>query len=553
MPSFPDAEQPAADADVELLRRLASGDRDALDALYRRHEEYGRRVATAVSGGDPVVADDLLAEAFAAVFRRAASNAPILNFRAYLSACIRNAHFAHLRERARSVPASDEPWLFDSALNDPYLVDGIAAEHAAAALAALPAGWRELLWRVEVEGRSNAELATLMDKSHTAVSSMTHRAREALRRAFLDRHVPEASASACHRTRQQLSRYVRNELSDRAAGRVRSHVSECAECASVLQDLESINRRIGAALWPVLLVGAGPTLPGLLPLVGTSPSTPSTDASSAASGSTTASSSAGPLGALAGASPVAVAGVGIAAAVVIAAGAVGLKLTGTDESGPAAERPAASAPGAADARDPLAPPAAEPPAGPLTRPAGQSSGAKADRSEKDEEEQEQEDRPRSPAPTGTATSTPPPTYDASISSVDKSDVSGQSQSLTFNPQMNTTGPRSGLVLELDITIDSLDDDPTTEPFLWLFAVDQVSGSGWTCRAPNGENVALYVFEPDTTLTCAYEFSGENNPPPLNWDLLLQDADGQVDGVTGSVRASVVGKDDSNAGNNEETF
>ena len=191
-----------------------------IDELYRRHEDYARRVATAVSGGDPVVADDLMAEAFAAVFRRAGSNAPILNFRAYLGACIRNAYLAHRRDGARSVPASDQPWVFDDAVDDPDLVDSIAAEHAIAALAALPAGWRELLWRVEVEGRTNAELAALMGKSHTAVSSMMHRAREGLRRAFLDRHVPTSDASACRWTRQQLSRYVRSELSDRAAGRV---------------------------------------------------------------------------------------------------------------------------------------------------------------------------------------------------------------------------------------------------------------------------------------------------------------------------------------------
>jgi len=554
MSSSPDAPHAAADADAGLLRQLASGDRDALDALYRRHEEYARRVATAVSGGDAVVADDLMAEAFAAVFRRAASNDPIANFRAYLGACIRNAHLAHRRDGSRSTPASHQPWLFDAAVDEPELVDGIAAEHAIAALAALPAGWRELLWRVEVEGRSNAELADLMGKSHSAVSSMTHRAREGLRRAFLDRHVPATRASACRWTRQHLSRYVRSELSDRAAGRVRSHVSECATCARVLRDLESLNRRIGASMWPVVLVAAGPTLP-VLPNSGAS-STPSADASTPSSVSPPAPP-AGPLAALAGASPITIVTVvGVAASVVLAAGAVAMKLTGPDANS-ANHRPVAAAPGrAADAPDALGPAAEEPPAHPLTHAAGPLADAAADRSEKDDEdvedekedEEEDQERPRNPAPTATTTSAPPRTYDASIASVDASDVSGQAQSLTFSVQMNSSGPRTGVVVELAITIEGSD---TTD---WRYAVDNVSGSGWTCRAPNGEeNLDLYVFDPGTTLTCSYEFSDESGPPPLVWDLLIDDADGQVDGATGSAQVSVAGGDDPNGGNDTATF
>ncbi len=560
MSSLPDDEAAAADADAGLLHRLASGDRDALDELFRRHEKHARHVATAVAGGDLVVADDLIADAFAAVFRRAASNAPILNFRAYLSACIRNAHLAHLRERSRSSPASDQPWLFDAAVDDAHLADGIAAEHAIAALATLPAGWRELLWRVEVEGRSNAELATLMGKSHTAVSSMTHRARGALRRAFLDRHVPDPGASGCRWTREHLSRYVRNELSDRAAGRVQSHVAECATCASVLQDLESLNRRIGASLWPVVLVGAGPTL-SVVPNPDGSASTPSADASPASSASPPVPPPAGSLAALAATSPTTIATVvGIAAVVVFAATAVAMKLTGADEAGdPSDRRPVAAVPGAAaDALGQPAPSDADPPAGPLTRPAGPSSVVKAESSEDEEEEEEEEeeekneDRPRRPAPAATTTSTPPPTYDASIGSIDASNVSGQSQSVTFNVQMNSAGPRAGLVLVLAITIDSTDSNPSDDP-VWRFAVEQVSGSGWRCRAPDGEDVTVYVYDPGTTLTCSYEFPDDNDPPPLEWDLLIEDPDGQVDAVTGSAQISVAGKTDPNAGNDTATF
>jgi RNA polymerase sigma factor (sigma-70 family) len=535
MSSLPDAEHAATDADAGLLLRLAAGDREAIDELYRRHEEYARRVATAVSGGDPVVADDLMAEAFAAVFRRAGSNAPILNFRAYLGACIRNAYLAHRRDGARSVPASDQPWVFDNAVDAPDLVDGVAAEHAIAALAALPAGWRELLWRVEVEGRTNAELAALMGKSHTAVSSMTHRAREGLRRAFLDRHVPTSDASACRWTRQQLSKYVRSELSDRGAGRVRTHVSECAKCAGVLQDLESVNRRIGLALWPVLLVGAGPTLPILAGVDGSSSTTPP-DASS------------GPLSALTGASPTVIATVvATVAAAVVAAGALAMNLVGT-ESEPGDKRPAAVAPGAASGLD-VPPPANKPPGGPIGRPGAALPATVADEKANKEaaDEEEDEDSTEPPPRPAPPTPTPPPLYDASIGSVDKSSVSpgdtAFQQSLTFVAQMNATGPRTGVVLDLAISFDQ------------QISVEQFSGSGWDCRIqPNGENLEdylgdAYVFDPGTGFTCSYEFPDENAPPPLHWDVEFAEADG----VTGSAEVSVVGKNDPATGNNEESF
>ena len=535
MSSHPDAENAAADADAGLLRRLAAGDREAIDELYRRHEEYARRVATAVAGGDPVVADDLVAEAFAAVFRRPGSIAPILNFRAYLGACIRNAYLAHRRDGARSVPASDQPWVFDNAVDDPHLVDDIAAEHAIAALAALPAVWRELLWRVEVEGRTNAELAVLMGKSRTAVSSMTHRAREALRRAFLDRHVPTSDASACRWTRQQLSRYVRSELSDRAAGRVRAHVSDCAECANVLQDLESVNRRIGVALWPVLLVGgAGPTLPILTGADGSSSTPP--DASS------------GPLSALTGASPTVIATVvATVATAVIAAGAFAMNLVGP-ASDPGDKRPAAVAPGAAGGLD-APPPANKPPGGPIGRPVAALPLAveQANKEEADAEEEQEKDSAEGPPRPAPATPLPPPIYDASIGPVDKSSVSAGDtafqQSLTFNAQMNATRPRTGVVLDLAINFDQ------------QISVEQFSGSGWACRIqPNGENLEdylgdAYVFDPGTEFTCSYEFRDDNAPPPLHWDVEVA----EVDGVTGSAEVSVAGKNDPTTGNNEETF
>jgi hypothetical protein len=262
--------------------------------------------------------------------------------------------------------------------------------------------------------------------------------------------------------------------------------------------------------------------------------------------------SSGPLAAFTSASPTALATVGaIAAAVVVAAGAFAMDLVGSDDAGSSGKRPASTAPGPAEGLDAPGAPPGEPPTGQLPSPAlglpMAAANERANKRDPDEEENEEEDEDSSDSPPS-PTPTPPPTYDARIGSVDKSDVSGQNQSLTLVVGLNSAGPRTGVVLDLAITIDSTD---STD---WRFAVDDVAGSGWTCRAPNGdENLDIYVFDPGTTLTCSYEFSDHNSPPPLSWQLLLEDGDGQIDGVTGSVRVSVVGQDDPQPGNDTATF
>jgi DNA-directed RNA polymerase specialized sigma24 family protein len=56
----------------------------------------------------------------------------------------------------------------------------------AAAWASLPSRWRHVLWLIEVDQYSPAELAPSMAISANAVSSLATRARRALRTAYVD-------------------------------------------------------------------------------------------------------------------------------------------------------------------------------------------------------------------------------------------------------------------------------------------------------------------------------------------------------------------------------
>lgn len=244
------------DRDQELLDRVRAGDGAAFGELYDEHAGAARRLASFLAGPDG--ADDLVAESFARILDLlGAGGGPTSNFRAYLYTAIRNRYRDNLRT-SHERPASDAPWLLDS--HEPSaeeLVPGIDANGAVAALTSLPGTWQQVLWYLEVEGRKPAEVADLLAMSPVAVSSLAYRAREGLRRAYLDQHLVGASVpEQCRWTRDRLSQYVRDDLSSRASAKVGEHLAGCAGCSAAFAELETLNKKLAALLVPVVLVGA---------------------------------------------------------------------------------------------------------------------------------------------------------------------------------------------------------------------------------------------------------------------------------------------------------
>lgn len=251
--SAPDSDD--ANNEEILLARVRSGDAAAFELLYVEHVESARRLGAILAG--PEGAEDLVSESFARILDALRSGAgPTTSFSAYLHTTIRNRYRDTLRS-TRERPASDQPWVLDGeAPPAEELVAGIDANGAVAALASLPGTWQQVLWHLEVEGRKPAEIAGLLTMSPAAVSSLAYRAREGLRRAYLDQHVATAPVSTgCRWTRDRLSQYVRGDLSRRASAKVADHVSGCAACASTAQEIQDLNRKLAAYLFPVVLVG----------------------------------------------------------------------------------------------------------------------------------------------------------------------------------------------------------------------------------------------------------------------------------------------------------
>jgi RNA polymerase sigma factor (sigma-70 family) len=214
------AEHVPGEGDEQLLALARAGDSAAYEELYRAHLDGARNLARILVGND--LADELVAESFARVLSALRSGGgPSDNFRSYLHVTIRNGYRDGLRATTEA-PVSDQPWLLDDAEPAPEeMVEGLDETVAVDALSSLPESWQKVLWHVEVEGRKPAEVAQILDMRPGAVSSLAHRAREGLKRAYLDHHAlsrvrPAAPVSWPHASRPSRPR---TPSSPRRAGR----------------------------------------------------------------------------------------------------------------------------------------------------------------------------------------------------------------------------------------------------------------------------------------------------------------------------------------------
>jgi RNA polymerase sigma-70 factor (ECF subfamily) len=168
-----------ADADGLLLSRVAARDLDAFEALYRRYARpvYGLALRRLRDRGR---AEDATQEAFAAVWRSAASYAPERGRGArWLFAVARNAIVDHARKAGRTqlLAAAELP---EAAASDPgpetVAEQGWLAFRVHAAVAELPERERLPLELAYWGGRSQSEIADLLDLPLGTVKTRTRSA-----------------------------------------------------------------------------------------------------------------------------------------------------------------------------------------------------------------------------------------------------------------------------------------------------------------------------------------------------------------------------------------
>jgi RNA polymerase sigma factor (sigma-70 family) len=262
-----------ARSDAELLAvvRGRPADEDSTRAfgiLYDRHRDAARGLARQLARS-PADAEDLVSAAFARLLEiLRAGGGPIEAFRAYLLTSLRHLAYDRTRAERRLDLTEDmgdvigiDPERTVVPFADPA-VAGLERSLAARAFATLPERWQAVLWHLEVEGDTPADIAPLFGLTANAVSALGYRAREGLRQAYLQEHLAGDGGAAPPRdrrhreTEEKLGAYTRGGLSRRDALKVEEHLRECAECRALASELREVNSGILRSTIAPLVLGA---------------------------------------------------------------------------------------------------------------------------------------------------------------------------------------------------------------------------------------------------------------------------------------------------------
>jgi RNA polymerase sigma factor (sigma-70 family) len=242
-------------SDEELVANARSGDQGAFAELWRRHYRSGARVARQFTSS--IDADDLVSEAYTRIYQRVlAGGGPSGAFRPYLYTTIRNLA-STWGAKSRDVQVDDIADFEDpDTIEDPVAV-ALDRTLTARAFRSLPERWQSVLWYTEVEGMDPHEVAPILGMSANGVAALSYRAREGLRKAWLQAHVSEPGASeACKWTIARLGENARHSLTEREQEKMSDHLKTCAKCAIVSEEVDEVGSHLAMVLLPIML-GAG--------------------------------------------------------------------------------------------------------------------------------------------------------------------------------------------------------------------------------------------------------------------------------------------------------
>ncbi|MFI2365480.1 sigma-70 family RNA polymerase sigma factor [Promicromonospora sp. NPDC019610] len=241
--------------------------------LYERHSAAARALARQyVPAAD---AEDVVADAFSKLFemlRRGVG--PDAGFRPYLYTMVRHRSFDVSRGAARTRPSTDdeiESVLGRVASKDDPALEGFERSVIAKAYVDLPERWREVLWYVLVDELKPAQVAPVLGLSPNGVSALLYRAKEALRAGYLQQHLTHAPSDTCRTVNPLLGGYVRASLSRRETTKIDEHLSTCATCSALVLELHDVAHGMKTVIAPLVLgagglalVGAGAPIGGLV-------------------------------------------------------------------------------------------------------------------------------------------------------------------------------------------------------------------------------------------------------------------------------------------------
>lgn len=185
---------PRREDEAELVRRAAAGDRRALGTLYKRHVDAVYRFMY-YRTRDPVVAEDLAADTFAAVMKAIPRYEERgIPFGAWLFRIARAqwVDYERRREREKTVALNDD--LLSAPARMPSQEDVLSHIYFASLLQHLTEEQQEVVLLRFIGGLSHAEIAEVIGSNANAVKARLYRALQRLR-AVLRQEREDASDS----------------------------------------------------------------------------------------------------------------------------------------------------------------------------------------------------------------------------------------------------------------------------------------------------------------------------------------------------------------------
>ncbi|KAA2252669.1 RNA polymerase sigma factor [Solihabitans fulvus] len=231
--------------DQELSVLVRGGCRNSYETLYRRHVEAARRHARTLVRNEHDV-DGLVSAAFAAVLERLRAGGDVVHFRAYVLTTLRHIAYTNAVSERRVMVTDDVSTLTGSDRLRPHSPDPVLSDLerrlAARAFGKLPARWRIVLWKREVEGMSLAAAGQFFGLSANGVSALAHRAREGLRQAYLNAQVRDGRRGFCGEVARLAGAWLRAAVRDPLVSqRIASHLLSCVQCRMLVDELADAN------------------------------------------------------------------------------------------------------------------------------------------------------------------------------------------------------------------------------------------------------------------------------------------------------------------------
>jgi RNA polymerase sigma-70 factor, ECF subfamily len=174
--------------DIEAgLSAIARGDRGAFTQVYRFLHPVMTRYAIGLLAGDRAIAEDVVNEAFVAIWQQASHYAGLGSATGWVRRIVRNKAIDYVRkQRDVSISSEAQEALFsqvpDQGASPEAAVEAVfEANHLRKALVHLSFEQREAIWLCYFEDKSIAQIAQIADCPENTVKTRLFHARKILR------------------------------------------------------------------------------------------------------------------------------------------------------------------------------------------------------------------------------------------------------------------------------------------------------------------------------------------------------------------------------------